>query len=109
MKNKKLGIALLTLAVFTTARTEDKELYQPKTPWPFAPFEDAAVGATSTAAEIVTVGHADTGNAPTGLVVAIPDAVPGVSAARADKTNSRKSPSKAKSKKTRQTESEDAQ
>jgi hypothetical protein len=93
MKNKKLGITLLTLAVFTSGVQAENEkrsrkgVYQAKTPWPLAPVEDAVVGAGSAAAEIVTVGHANTGNAPTGLAVAVPDAIPGVSAARADKNS----------------------
>lgn len=89
MKNKNLGITLLTLAVFTTTQTAEQKqgAYEPQTPWPIRPFEDAVVGAGSTVAEVVTVGNAHTGNAPTGLAVAVPDAIPGVSAARTEKTS----------------------
>lgn len=102
---KKLAIALLTVAVVANVQArrsnDDNDrsgLYQPKTPWPLAPVEDAVVGAGSTTAEIVTLGHADTGNAPTGLVVAAPDAIPGVSYAR-KKDSDKKSCNKQSSKK----------
>lgn len=115
MKNKKLGIALLTLAVFTTTQTKDNsndsqsDLYNPHAPWPFSVAEDVAVGAGATTAEIVTVGHADTGNASTGLIVAAPDAL-GAQYARKDKSNSKKSSSKAQSRKSRkEVRAEDAQ
>ena len=81
MKNKKLGIALLTLAVVVNAQAESEKrsregLYQPATTDAviIVPgVEDAVVGAGATVAEIVTLGHANTGNAPTGLLVAVPD------------------------------------
>ncbi len=76
---KKLSVVLLA---FAAGQVQAKDVYQPKTPWPFAPFEDAAVGAGSVTAEVVTAGHADTGNGASGLAVAVPDAVPGVSYAR---------------------------
>lgn len=100
---KKLAIALLTVAVVAAVEAKkqknnnDSGVYQPRTPWPFAPVEDAVVGAGATTAEIVTVGHADTGNAPSGLAVAVPDAVPGVSYARSKDSNDETSTSRKKS------------
>lgn len=82
MKNKKLGIALLTLAVFTTTQTKNREgVYQPKTPWPLAPIEDVVVGT----AGVLTFGQTDAN--PSALPMALPDAIPGVSAARANKSS----------------------
>lgn len=77
---KKLSIVLLT---FAAGQVEaKKDLYQPKSPWPFAPVEDAAVGV----AGVVTLDHVEVGSgdqsAASGLLVAVPDAVPGVSYAR---------------------------
>jgi len=77
MKNKKLGIALLTLAIFTNASAKkDREVYQPKSPWPLVVVEDAVVGT----AGLLTLGQTDAD--PSALPMAIPDAIPGVSYAR---------------------------
>lgn len=94
MKNKKLGIALLTVAVFTNIQTKSEKrsregLYQPASTDAviIVPgVEDAVVGAGATVAEIVTLGHANTGNASTGLLVAVPD-VFGAAKVRADKNS----------------------
>lgn len=72
MKNKKLGIALLTFAVFTTTQG----VYEPKTPWPLAPVKDAVVGT----AGVITLGQTDAD--PSALPMTVPDAIPGVSYAR---------------------------
>jgi hypothetical protein len=106
MKNKKLGIALLTLAVFTSIQTKNEKrsregLYQPASTDAviIVPgIEDAVVGAGSTVAEIVTLGHANTGNAPTGLLVAVPD-VFGAAKARKDSNSDKSCSSKMKMKK----------
>jgi len=84
---KKLSLALLSFAAFSQVRAES-DLYQPKTPWPIAPFEDAAVGTVG----VVTLNHVgEDENAASGLAVAVPDAVPGVAYARSkdnDENNS---------------------
>lgn len=72
MKNKKLEVTLLTLAAFTTAQG----VYEPKTPWPLAPVEDAVVGT----AGVLTLGQTDAD--PSALPMTVVDAVPGVSYAR---------------------------
>ena len=95
MKNKKLGIALLTLAVFTNVQTKDKArsregVYQPKTPWPLVVVEEVAVGT----AGVITLGQTDAD--PTALPMAIPDAIPGVSYARTKDNDSDESCSSTK-------------
>lgn len=110
MKNKKLGIALLTFAVFANIHAESekrsrKGLYQPASADTLVIIpgvEDAVVGAGSTVAEIVTLGHANTGNAPTGLVVAVPDLLPGVAKARKDSNSEESCPRKQKTKSTKE-------
>jgi len=111
MKNKKLGIALLTFAVFTNIQAKSEKhsregFYQPASTDAviiIPGIEDAVVGAGATVAEIVTFGHANTGNAPTGLLVAVPD-VFGASKARADKdSDSKKRVKKEKTKKSSST------
>ena len=93
MKNKKLGLALLTLAVFTNARAtrQDREVYQPKSPWPLVVVEDAVVGT----AGVLTLGQTDAD--PTALPMTLPDAIPGVSYARTKDNES--CPSKKRTKK----------
>ena len=77
MKNKKLGIALLTLTIFTNAcAKKDSGVHQPKSPWPFVVVEDVVVGT----AGVLTLGQTDAD--PTALPMTIPDAIPGVSYAR---------------------------
>jgi len=78
MKNKKLGIVLLTLAVFTNAcaKKEDRKVYQPKSPWPLVIVEDAVVGTVG----VLTLGQTDAD--PSALPMTLPDAIPGVSYAR---------------------------
>ncbi len=106
MKNKKLEIALLAIATFTNIQAESEKrsregLYQPASTDAviIVPgVEDAVVGAGATVAEIVTLGHANTGNAPTGLLVAVPD-VFGAAKARQDKDSNGSCSSKKKMKK----------
>ncbi len=107
MKNKKLALALLTLAVVVNIQAQSekrsrKGLYQPASADTLVIIpgvEDAVVGAGSTVAEIVTLGHANTGNAPTGLIVAVPDVLPGVAKARKDSNSDESCPSQKKMKK----------
>jgi hypothetical protein len=101
MENKKLKVALLTLAVFTNIHTKDKkEVYQPKSPWPLVVVEDAVVGT----AGVVTLGQTDAD--PSALPMTIPDAIPGVSYARThDKCDDKKCSSN-KKRKSKETSSE---
>jgi len=77
MKNKILGMTLLTLAIFTNIQAKnEKGGYQPKSPWPLVVVEDAVVGT----AGVVTLGQTDAN--PTALPMTAVDAIPGVSYAR---------------------------
>lgn len=81
---KKLSLALLCVAVVAQVEArrdkEDKDrsrrsengVYVAKTPWPFAPVEDAVVGT----AGVVTLDQTDAD--PSALAAVVPDAVPGV-------------------------------
>ena len=91
MKNKKLGMALLTVAIFTNAYArQDRKVYQPKSPWPLVVVEDVVVGT----AGVLTLGQTDAN--PTALPMAIPDAIPGVSYARTKDTSDESCPKKMK-------------
>lgn len=76
---KKLSLTLLTVTAIGQVQAET-DLYQPRTPWPLAPVEDVVVGTVG----VVTLDHvgSEDESAASGLLVAVPDAVPGVSYAR---------------------------
>jgi hypothetical protein len=90
---KKFSIVLLALAAGHVQ--SKKDTYQPTSPWPLAPIEDVVVGV----AGVATLDHVgpEDQSAASGLVVAIPDAIPGVSYARR-KSNDKSSKNNSQSK-----------
>lgn len=104
---KKLSIALLCVVTLTKVQAEsdrtepdrsrrsENGVYVAKTPWPFAPVEDAVVGT----AGVVTLDQTDAD--PSALAAVVPDAVPGVQYKRNKDLEENRSDKKMKKKNTK--------